>query len=465
MGLPTTLVLAAVLTQGATRDTLVYSMLIQPHGPHLTVEARLTTSGPGTVQLTVPAASAGGTRLAGLTVTDDTGRPIQLRRSGPSVVVEPRGRAIRYRYRVDFTDRVAPSSTGSGLDTSRLYAATRALLVAPDPTAYSKTSSSYPIVRVGVIAPQGWSVVAGWPAVEGEFWPADGSELLGSVLAAGTNFRHYRDSVGGSAWRLAIRGTRYFTDSALVAVIHQSLRRTAEALGPVPVREVSYTADLGRKGRVSGSLQGTSAIGLVWEPSEILDIARSHDTFHETIHLWFGGAMESERWWIEGVTDYYAARLYAEWTGRAEDLAFLCYQSLRNYERIPHRLRLTMTQEDRQRLGGDNTDLLVYRKGMLAGLLLDAAIRRASSGRRTLDEVARSLLALAAQRPGRRVGEEEIRSAVRRAGGREAEQVWVRVVAGTTALTEAEVSEALRQITGRALPPPPLAKAGKELMP
>lgn len=464
MPLAASVVLAALLVQGG-RDSLYYSVLVQPERGHLSVEARITVRSPGQLQLQVPPAVQGsGTRLAGFSATDDTGRPLAVRRAGNYIVIEPTSAAVRFRYRLDFPDRVAPSSTGAGLDTARLYAVTRALFVAPDPSAYAKTSSPYPVIRLNIIVPPGWTVESSWPLVRGALEPSGGDDLLGSVIAAGTGFRRYADSVGGSAWTLSIRGTRYFGDSALVAVISQSLRRASQVLGPVPVEAVSYTADMGRKGRVSGSLHGASSIGLVWEPSEILDIARSHDTFHETIHLWFGGAMESERWWIEGVTDYYAARLYSEWTGRPEDLAYLCYQSLRNYQRIPHRLRLTMAQEARQRMGGDNTDLLVYRKGMLAGLLLDAAIRRHTNGSRSLDDVARALLALAAQRPGRRVSEDDIRSAVVRAGGRALAQLWLRLVAGTEALGEDEVSAALQQVTGRQLPAP-LAKSGKELMP
>ena len=162
---------------------------------------------------------------------------------------------------------------------------------------------------------------------------------------------------------------------------------------------VTYTGDLGRKGRTSGSLQGKNSIGFLWEPSEVLELARSHDLFHETLHMWFGGLMESERWWIEGVTDYVAARLYSAWQERPDDLAYLCFQSLRNYQGIEHRTRLTMAEENNRRMGGDNTELLVYRKGMLAGLLLDAAIRQGSNDRRSLDDVSRRLLQIAQTRP------------------------------------------------------------------
>ncbi len=460
----TSLALAVALAQ-VPQDSLTYAVLIHPRDPHLSVEARLTVGVPGTLYLTAPPASApAGTRIGGLAATDDTGRPLPVRRLGSTYVLDVSGRAVRYRYRLEFQHRVAESSTVAALDTLRLYAVTRSLFVAPDPLVYQKLASRYPVVRVSVIAPRGWIVVAGWEIDGGVFRPADGNELLNSVLAAGPDFRLYADTAGRARWRLAVRGRRYFADSVLVAVIRESLRRGSAVFGPVPVSRVSYTADLGRKGRVSGSLHGTSAIGLVWEPSEILDVPRSHDTFHETLHLWFGGLLEAERWWTEGVTDYYAARLYAEWTGRTEDLAFLCYQSLRNYQRIPHRLRLTMQQESRSRVPGDNTELLAYRKGMLAGLLLDAAIRRATAAQRTLDDASRALLVQARQRR-RRLSEADLRAAVVQFGGPATEQTWDRVVGSAAPITEEEVGEALRVVTGRPLAPPPALKARKELLP
>ncbi|OGT95258.1 MAG: hypothetical protein A2083_02395 [Gemmatimonadetes bacterium GWC2_71_9] len=449
----------------APRDTLLYNVAIHPRDPHLTVEARLTTSAPGTVVLAAPPSAApAGTSVAGLSATDDRGTPLPVRRSGATFAIDRAAPpAVRFRYRLDFERRVAEGSTGSALDTSRLYAVTRSVFVAPDPTAFRKTSRTYPVVRVVFLPPPGWTVVAGWPLDGGVFQPADGSDLVGATVAAAPDFRLYRDTVAGGTRLLAIRGHRYFSDSALAAVIDAGLRKGAAALGPVPVARVTYTSELGRKGRTSGSLQGLASIGLIWEPSELLELARSHDTFHETLHLWFGGAVETERWWTEGVTDYLAARLLAEWKGRPEDLAALTWESYRNYLAIDHNTRMTMAEENRASVGGDNTELLVYRKGMLAGLLLDAAIRRETQGRTTLDAAAARLLAVAATRRSRAVREAEIRDAVVDAGGAAAARAWSRVVDGADLLGESEIRDALLEVTGRAFDPPRALKRRKTL--
>ena len=403
-----------------------------------------------------PSARNAGTTVDGLAATDDRGLSLPVRRQGGQYIVQrAQAGAIRFRYRISFRDAVAGGSTSSGMDSLRLYAVTRSLFVAPDPMDYAKTSRPYPLLLVSIAMPSGWRAVAGWRAEGDEFRPADGEDLLGATVAAAPDFRVYRDSAAGLPYLLAIRGRRYFTDSTLKAVITASLSKAREAFGPVPgLARVTYTSDLGRKGRVSGSLQGTASIGLIWEPSETLERSRSHDTFHETLHLWFGGALTAERWWTEGVTDYFAARLYAEWQGRPEELAYLCYESFRNYLRITHNTQMTMAEENRRNVGGDNTELLIYRKGMLAGLILDAAIRQASGGRRTLDDVARRLLAMAVARRSRRLRETEIRDVVVEEGGESAARAWRRVVEGTGLLTESEVTDALRGVTGRSLAPP-----------
>jgi len=433
---------------------------------HFSVEARLTTSAPGTLTLSgPPSALPAGTDVEGLSVTDDHGRPLRVRRAGAAYETDAPAGAVRFRYRLDFQSGVAMSSTGAGLSEARMYAVSRSVFVAPDPAAYRATARPYPLVSVHIATPPGWHVVTSWGVDEGVFVPPSGDALLGATIAAAADFRVYRDTAGGTPFVLAIRGDRHFSDSALQQVVAASLRGAAAALGPVPVPGVTYTSDVGSKGRTSSSLQGLASIGLVWEPDELLERPRIHDLFHETLHLWFGGAMDANRWWTEGVTDYFAARLEAEWSGRPDDLADLCYQSLRNYLQIGRNTSMTMQQEQHEGVLGDNTSLLVYRKGMLAGLLLDAAIRRGTDGQASLGDVAQRILALARSSPAHRVRDAEMRAVAVEAGGSGVARVWRRVVDGTTLIAEAEVTDALRAVTGLPVTAPPaIAKEQKVLI-
>ena len=436
-------------------DTLMYSVAVYSADRHLSVEARLTTAA-GSVVLAGPARfGAAGTAVVGFAATDDRGGRLSVQRTGSGYVIDraPAG-AVRFRYRLNFNDSVSSGSTASGLDSTRLYAVTRSLFVAPDPVLSRKTGRPYPLIRVRFILPDGWRLVTNWDSAGPVLCPRSGDDLTDAAIAAAADYRLYPGRVGDATYSVAVRGRRGFSDSALAELVGQALTRSAQAFGPVPVPRVTFISDAGRKGRTSGSLQGLSNIGLLWEPGELLERSRSHDIFHETLHLWFGGAMETEQWWTEGVTDYFAARLYAEWRNDLRELAALIYESLANYGRIPHRTSLTMASENRERPGGDNTVRLVYRKGMLAGLLLDAAIRRGTRGRSNLDDVARRLLSMAAGRPSRRVTEEELREEMVRIGGRPAADEWARVVAGISLISAAQVAVALRTVTGAELPPP-----------
>lgn len=457
----------AAATAQESPDTLLYDVDVVTLPPaHFSVEARLTTSAPGTVTLSAPpSALPAGTDVEGLSVTDDRGRPLPLHPVGAGYQTDAPAGAVRFRYRLDFQSGVAMSSTGAGLDDVRLYAVSRSVFVAPDPAAFRKRGRAYPLVWVHITPPPGWRVVTSWGVDEPVYAPAGGEALLGATIAAAPDFRVYRDTAGGAQFVLAIRGQRHFSDSALHAVVAASLRSASVALGPVPVPHVTYTSDVGWKGRTSGSLQGLASVGLIWEPGELLERPRIHDLFHETLHLWFGGAMQTDRWWTEGVTDYFAARLEAEWSGRPDDLADLCYQSWRNYQQIGRNTSMTMHQEEREGVAGDNTSLLVYRKGMLAGLLLDAAIRRGTDGQASLDDVARQMLALARSNAAHRVPDFEIRAIALDVGGGGVGRVWSRVVEGTDLIAEAEVTDALRAVTGLPVTAPaPVAKEQKVLI-
>lgn len=431
-------------------DTLMYDLAIVTTPPaHLAIEARLTVAVAGPVVLLAPAAARpAGTEAQGLIATDDRGAALDIDLRGDSYVIAARPGAVRFRYRLAFQNAIALSSTGAGLAATHLLAVTRSVFVAPDPAGYSLSGRPYPLLWVHVAAPAGWKVVTSWGVDDQGFTPDGPAALLGGTIAAAPDFRVYRDTAGGASFVLAIRGQRHFADSALERVIAASLRDAAAALGPVPVPRVTYTSDLGWKGRTSGSLQGQASIALLWEPGELLQRPRIHDVFHETVHLWFGGALQTARWWMEGVTDYFAARLEAAWSGRAADLADLCFQSLGNYLQIPRDTTMTMDEEQRENPLGDNTTLLVYRKGMLAGLLLDAFIRRQTDGEASLDDVARRMLALAASRSSHRVTEAEIRAIAIAIGGSGVAGLWGRVVDGESLISRDEVASALRTVTG-----------------
>jgi predicted metalloprotease with PDZ domain len=101
-------------------------------------------------------------------------------------------------------------------------------------------------------------------------------------------------------------------------------------------------------------------------------------------------------WFAEGVTDYYA-QLHTHLAGRMTEQELLHtlgdqIDSLQN-----SRTRLKMSLEDACRKTWDNNgfgfdDLSYYNKGLVVGLVLDAAIRDATNGQKSLDDVMRLLM-------------------------------------------------------------------------
>src|SRR3989304_1982037 len=87
----------------APRDTLLYNVAIHPRDPHLTVEARLTTSAPGTVVLAAPPSAApAGTSGGRLSAPDARGTPLPGRRSSATFAIDRAAPpAVRFRYRLD----------------------------------------------------------------------------------------------------------------------------------------------------------------------------------------------------------------------------------------------------------------------------------------------------------------------------------------------------------------------------
>ncbi len=161
-------------------------------------------------------------------------------------------------------------------------------------------------------------------------------------------------------------------------------------------------------GNFSGGLEHQSSTVLAIFPSQKLNL----DTLaaHEFFHAWcvkqirpktlgpfdYTKAVRTKEMWLcEGVTDYYgnlnpyranlydSSRLLRSYTGQIRQL-----QS--------GRTRLTKTVEDASleawEGGSQGTgDLSYYNKGFLIGLLFDAAIRDATQGRKSMDDVMRLL--------------------------------------------------------------------------
>ncbi len=139
-------------------------------------------------------------------------------------------------------------------------------------------------------------------------------------------------------------------------------------------------------------------------------------------------------WFAEGVTDYYS-KLDAYESGLKDEewLADELGGEVRNLQMS--RVRKTMTLEECSRAAWENGgfgvgDLSYYNKGLLAGFIFDAAIRGATHGAKSLDDVMRLLYARhRLPKPG--YEEDELEKTINEVAGKDLTPLYHQIVQST----------------------------------
>ncbi len=139
-------------------------------------------------------------------------------------------------------------------------------------------------------------------------------------------------------------------------------------------------------------------------------------------------------WFAEGVTDYYS-KLHAFQSGLKDEtwLADQLADQIRTLQLS--RMRRIKTLEETSRQAWENGgfgvgDLSYYNKGLVAGLVFDAAIRDATDGARSLDDVLRLLMARhKIPKPG--YGENEILTTINEVAGKDLTKLYDSIVRST----------------------------------
>ena len=163
-------------------------------------------------------------------------------------------------------------------------------------------------------------------------------------------------------------------------------------------------------------------------------------------------AVTGNLWFVEGVTDYYAARACYESGYRDRDW-FASFLDQDIAELQGGQTRRTETLEQCSKDVWDNGGLTVgdmsfYTKGALAGLLFDAEIRADTNGSRSLDDVMRDMYTeYRLPHPG--YPEDGILTAINRADGKDMTELYDTVVRSTKELPY----EVLQRIGLRAVAP------------
>jgi len=142
-------------------------------------------------------------------------------------------------------------------------------------------------------------------------------------------------------------------------------------------------------------------------------------------------------WFAEGVTDYYAYKhTYASGLFDSDWLLSSLAAQISDYE--SGQTRLTKTVEDSSRENWENGgfgvgDLSYYTKGLLIGWIFDAEIRKATGGRKSLDDVMRTLYARC-MLPNPGYGEDELIATINTVAGTDLTSLYMDMVRSTKPL-------------------------------
>lgn len=326
--------------------------------------------------------------VEGLVARDARGRPVRLRDEGNGrwriLGRVPDELHLAWRVRLDHDLEPWPMGWDSATYQQRdcTYLATDTLFLAP---------LDLDRARVSFELPRGWKVSSAWREVVGEPWEfevAGFEALTHSSLLVGEHLE-VRLELGDAEWVVAV-GQGLADELGLIAEALDGLVLEATMLfGDLPAERFLLVAN---RAEYTGGAAHTNALSMVFGERPARDRALwSYVLAHELIHLWNGVAIRRvnhrSEWFAEGVTDYLAVLIHAR-AGLAADEQVL--------ERLATSYRMyrgsmgerSLTDAGRDKLAHFD---LIYGGGFWMGLLLDLELRAATRGRRSIEDLMRSL--------------------------------------------------------------------------
>lgn len=304
-------------------------------------------------------------------------------------------------------------------------------------------------VKLKLNLPKGWEVATGMDREEsGDFVAGGYDELADHPLQLG-KFVRRTFVVENIPFEAIFVGTKDRMN-ADVDAISDELRRISrpaiQLFGGAPFRRYTYIIHLA-VGDFSGGLEHRASTVLALADSR--ELRMDELATHENFHAWnvkqirpkplgpFDYSKEARTanlWFAEGVTGYYAHLMM--YRSQAEDASWLLDQLGNQIAQLQiGKFRKQITLEECSMQAWENGgfgvgDLSYYNKGLLAGLLFDAAIRDASGGQKSLDDVMR-LLYSRHRLPNPGYGEDDLRLAINEVAGRDLTRLYEQIVRST----------------------------------
>lgn len=340
-------------------------------------------------------------------VTSDDGTRLPFTRVDKrSFRIDTKGTRVRCRYRVYANELTVRTSH---LDDSHGYFNGATLFF------YSEQLRLRPH-RVQIDAPPSWRVTTTLRRDQQGFLAADYDELVDSPFEIGPT-KPIEFLAGGRAHELALWGDLQLDEKRLVSDLTRIIETEAALFDGVPNDRYIFFLFGTDKGR--GGLEHKASTALLY-PRTGLSTPRGWEDFltlcaHEYLHLWNVKRVKPKRfvpfdysqenytqllWFFEGGTSYYDSLI----TRRAGCLSPSRYltrlgETLTQVQATPGRRIMSLTEASmvawtkhyRPDENTANTAVSYYAKGEIVCALLDLTIRRATSSRRSLDDVLRLL--------------------------------------------------------------------------
>lgn len=483
-GLTTTLLLTAVTASAQPLPPVTYTLSFPaPHTHYVEVEAQVPTSGRAHVELMMPVWTPGSylvrefARHVEEVRAEAGGRALPVAKSRKNRWRVDTGGAdpIRVRYRVYAREMSVRTNFVDARFAILNGAPTFLTLVEPGPRAHV----------VGVTLPPGWSTTVSPlpPSPDGQphrYVAPDYDTLVDSPLLAGNPTLH-EFTEGGARHVLANEGEAGVWDGPRsVADVQRIVQAYLKLWGRAPYERYVFFNLLVEAG---GGLEHANSTVLMtsrWRTGTRRDyLGWLALVSHEFFHAWnvkrlrpvelgpfdYEREVHTENLWIgEGFTDYYDGLMVrrAGLTTREEYLDQLS-NGIRDLQTTPGRLVQSAAQSSydawiklyRPDENSPNSTISYYTKGGVIGFLLDARIRAATGGAKSLDDVMR----LAYQRHSGERGftTEEFRRAASEVAGTDVSAWFARAADSTD---ELDYDEALAWYGLRFRPVPPREDKG-----
>lgn len=444
------LVLAVLaLVSGFARAEVQYTLSVDPAGGAIRVSVKATDAGTAPV-FRIPAWCPGyyvilnyQSKISDVRATGADGVSLEFVKPDPRAwrVANPSGGPVTLSYRVLGDDQ------GLGFFGVSVKPFT-AFINGPAAFMYIDGKKEEP-TRLRVNLPTGWEIASGMDFASANVLTAgDYDELLDHPIQLG-RFVRKTFTHGTASYEVVFvttDGNIACNPDEVTAMLKRVIQPSVKMWGETPFKRYVFLIHLA-VGTFGGGLEHRASTVLAIPNSPTLNIQDLAS--HEFVHTWlvknirplelgpFDYTQEVRSphlWLMEGTTDYYATRhVYQSGLGDEAYHWSALSGTIATYQRGKTRLTKTLEDAGKEAWEGGSVgigDLSYYNNGKLAGFLLDAAIRGASKGKGSLDDVMRDLYQKhKLPKPG--YAYNDVRDAVNRWAGKDISAIHDQIVRST----------------------------------